>query len=341
MTTLLWRWATLLPLAALGLGAWARAETPRHRVYQSRDQGTTWQEASAGLPRATRVHAFAAIEGIQIAATDAGLFRSTNAARSWGPTASASGAPRPVQSLAVSGSILVAGTLHHGLVRSLDHGVTWSQVVPFSLANIRCLHATQRLVMAGTDAHGVLVSQDGGTTWQARRAGLPEASQVFDLTEFSGTWYAALYSQGLYQWDDQAERWRRLGLEIPLALAATSKALIGGLNPGGILASTNGGRDWTPGTSALVPDLFAFDPAQPSPLPPFAPVWTLKASTQQAWAGAADGLFHSENHGRTWQRAQTGLPPARPAVAFLVTPELLLASVHVLDAAPSQGDAPR
>jgi hypothetical protein len=48
-----------------------------------------------------------------------------------------------------------------------------------------------------------------------------------------------------------------------------------------------------------------------------APVWEL-AGDKIVLAGMADGIFRSEDHGRTWSRTLKGLPAKSPGVAFLV-----------------------
>ena len=46
-------------------------------------------------------------------------------------------------------------------------------------------------------------------------------------------------------------------------------------------------------------------------------------------AGAADGVFVSEDKGRTWTRSVLGLPPSCPGIAFLVTDSLVLAAASL------------
>lgn len=51
------------------------------------------------------------------------------------------------------------------------------------------------------------------------------------------------------------------------------------------------------------------------------------ASENFSIIGASDGVFYSLNHGITWTRSTTGLPPNRPGIAFLVMPDYVLASI--------------
>jgi hypothetical protein len=49
-------------------------------------------------------------------------------------------------------------------------------------------------------------------------------------------------------------------------------------------------------------------------------------SARQVFAGAADGIYYSDDRGRTWSRAETGLPLVSPGVLFLITDRLVLAA---------------
>ena len=60
-----------------------------------------------------------------------------------------------------------------------------------------------------------------------------------------------------------------------------------------------------------------------------ASVWALGSGDELVFAGASTGIYYSEDHGRTWARARTGLHDESPGIAFLVEPTFILASTQV------------
>ncbi len=50
------------------------------------------------------------------------------------------------------------------------------------------------------------------------------------------------------------------------------------------------------------------------------------------FAGASTGIYYSEDRGRTWTRARTGLPERSPGIAFLVEGTFILAGTETPEA---------
>ena len=71
-----------------------------------------------------------------------------------------------------------------------------------------------------------------------------------------------------------------------------------------------------------------------------APIWELGANDDQVFAGASAGIYYSEDRGRTWVRAQVGLPAECPGVAFLLKESFVLAGTLIKDAKAKGGGAP-
>ncbi len=320
----------ILALAAAFLPKACSAAAVSHSIFRSDNGGLTWTPSSVGIPSPARIPALARLDHTLLAGTDAGVFRSTNGALQWLPTTSANAQAPAISALVAHRGVAIAGTPEAGLLLSPDHGQTWNRITHAPSIGIRSLVATPDLVLAATESLGVLTSTDAGGTWTRRSAGLPAGAQVFELAVWRGRWFAALYAKGVFAWDPASESWTRAGGVEPLALTATAEALIGGLNPGGLFATRDHGSTWEQGLPSPVESILASE----LPLPIHAPVWTLAASPHQAWAGAADGLFRSDDHGRTWRRVTEGLPWGRPAVAILPGPQLLLVSIDLPASAP-------
>jgi hypothetical protein len=173
---------------------------------------------------------------------------------------------------------------------------------------------------AGTDADGVMISHDQAMTWISHNAGLPPLSQIFAMAIIGDTIFAGLYAKGLYAWSKNEQRWTKAGDVKPLVLAATGGTLAVGHNPGGIYWSDKPkSTEWTQAAGD-------FESA--------APVWEMASGGKLVVAGIADGIFRSEDYGRTWSRTLKGLPAKSPGVSFLVQGNAIYAGVVITSNSP-------
>lgn len=128
-------------------------------------------------------------------------------------------------------------------------------------------------------------------------------------------------------WSESKLRWERVGQVPPLALASNEGTVVAGHNPGGLHWSEDLGTTWAigmPSGNLLIP-LGSIESSDE--LPSEAPVWELSAGDGLAVAGAASGVFYSEDSGRTWTRAAVGIQENSPGIAFHIERGLLLAAV--------------
>jgi photosystem II stability/assembly factor-like uncharacterized protein len=282
-----------------------------HAIYKSVDRGVTWTKAGANFPGSPRINSFGASTDRIFAGTDAGIYSSSNEGQTWQKT---SVAARTI-SFAVLGNTIYAGTQTTGLLASKDQGLNWTPVTGLPSRNIRSLLAAHGRLYAGTDADGVMVSNDQGMTWMPQNAGLPSLSQIFAMAIVDETIFAGLYAKGLYAWNKNEQRWTKAGNVKPLVLAAADGTLAVGHNPGGIYWSEKPtSTEWTQAAGN-------FESA--------APVWEMASGGKLVVAGIADGIFLSEDYGRTWSRTLKGLPGKSPSVSFLVRGNSIYAGVIV------------
>jgi hypothetical protein len=129
------------------------------------------------------------------------------------------------------------------------------------------------------------------------------------------TIFAGLYAKGLYVRSKNEQRWTKTGNVKPLVLAATGGTLVVGHNPGGIYWSE---KPKSPEWRKAAGD---FESA--------APVWEMASGDELVLAGMADGIFRSEDYGRTWSRTLKGLPAQSPSVSFLVQGNAIFAGLVI------------
>ena len=145
-------------------------------VYVSDDGAASWRRASAALSVQDVAQSASAPETWYAATRGRGLWRSTDGARTWTPTATA-------------------------FRDSTFYGVA---VDPYD---------ARRVAAASWNA-GVVVSADGGRTWTARTRGLPVARLycvVFDANRAGRLW-AATVERGIFRSDDMGGTCRYAGM---------------------------------------------------------------------------------------------------------------------------------
>jgi photosystem II stability/assembly factor-like uncharacterized protein len=276
-----------------------------------------------------RINAFGSLEETLFAGTDSGIFISRDEAHSWRPATDVAMSSGRIISFATVGRRVFAGTDGSGMLVSADEGRSWVRNVAFPSHKVRCLLAHQGRVYAGTDAEGVFVSSDAGQSWTPLKEEFPAHAQVFALSMVEDRLFAGLYSKGLYAWNEQEHRWTKVGRISPLVLATIAGTLVAGHNPGGLYWSADLGASWSKGTARTVgpfPSELLNDARE---LSSEAPVWELASNDELVIAGASAGIYYSEDRGRTWARARTGLPSESPGVSFLLKPSFVLAGISI------------
>jgi hypothetical protein len=138
-------------------------------VFRSTNSGVSWSPANLGLTLLPYAYAFASSGSSIYVAGTAGVFQSTNNGTSWTAVNSgivdALGRVPCVQSLAVSGGSIYAGTDVSGVFVSDNGGVAWNAVnTGLTNANVHSLAVSGSAVFAGTDS-GICLTINNGTTW--------------------------------------------------------------------------------------------------------------------------------------------------------------------------------
>jgi photosystem II stability/assembly factor-like uncharacterized protein len=203
-----------------------------------------------------------------------------------------------------------------GIVRLDELGDGWTVEPSLSDGGAQCLAvdpADPDVVYAGLRAGGVRRSVDGGQSWVDCK--LPEPG-VFSLavSAADGAVYAGTEPSRLFRSDDRGESWSELEALLELPSRPTwsfpprpwtshvrwiapsphdADLLLVGIELGGLMRSTDGGRRWQDHRPGAQPDVhsLAGHPHAPG----------------RAYEAGGGGAASSTDAGETWQHADDGL----------------------------------
>jgi ligand-binding sensor domain-containing protein len=279
------------------------AGTDSGGVFLSPSNGAYWIPVSDGLTNIS-VNSVTAIGRDLYAATDSGLFCSTNAGIGWSLLGLAG---KFINAVAAIDTVLFAGTDAEGLFRSTDKGANWSMVSdPGMPPWVRALAVIPPFVIAGTNG-GVYRTPNNGGYWIPASTGMWNAN-VHALCVTGTDLYAGTYG-GVFRSTDFGTQWTvaSSGLKTTVieALAARAGTLYAaGRN--GLFRSTDRGNSWSHLSSGWAPSI-AID-------------------GMKLYTGAWDHVFYSFDDCGTWDFLPLGGAGGRVFALAVNGAELLAGS---------------
>ena len=230
---------------------------------------------------------------IVYAATNNGVFRSSDGGQHWtvaagtlgtsfGDVAVASGDPQKVFASSV-----------YGLYKSSNRGVTWGLVHPFGSSRVAV--SANGSIVYSISTGGPIRSSDGGVTFGSAGSGFPALTSVTSLVidpQNADTIYASLLSNaGVYKSTDGAAHWTAANIGLTasayysLAIdLSNSSVLYAGPGPGRIFKTTDGGASWNELTNGLGTSFYR----------------SIAISTSTIIAVTDSGFYKSTNAGSSW-----------------------------------------
>lgn len=228
-------------------------------MYYSKDGGQTWSGMNDTLID-TRINAFA-ISGSSIyAATENGLFKTTNNGISWN-LISTSFSGQSIKSIIIvpKSNTILAGTYQNYIYRSTNNGSSWSKITDgFDRSTIASFGAdSSGIIFAGTD-NNIYRSTSDGTSW-AKVANNITPNYVLSFAVSKGdSVFVGTSDRGILRSGDKGISWKKVnaGLDTTDEIRSINATLLDGQifaasKKSGIYHSTNYGNSWNKIDSGL------------------------------------------------------------------------------------------
>lgn len=239
--------------------------TPNGSVFETIDDGRSFQSISVGLPAEAILHLAVAPFGNLYAVTASGdLYVSSNGGAEWFSTASEIN--QRIISVATDPVIpwkAYVGTSGGGVYRTTSNAITWEPVnngltIPF-VFSLAVDHSNGDVIYAGT-VDMVFKSIDGGETWFESGIGLPSGfvHEIEIDRSDSATIYVSVADAGIYKTTDGGQVWTESVSggpfidSVPIALSkATPGKVFAGSFVEGMFASVDGGQTYQPSSKGM------------------------------------------------------------------------------------------
>jgi photosystem II stability/assembly factor-like uncharacterized protein len=282
------------------------------------DKGAQWISVNHMLPEHLLVHdiaLFGANEETIILASDAGAYVSEDGAMSW--TNASKGLQHPeVQCLAVdhTGTHIFGGTRRNGAIKYLPATGNWVRYsTNLPARSIHALKTTSEFLYAGTNYEGLFRVKIGSERWSdltfddkntiLKDCFIQDLAIINDDRIFLATDKGILFTEDAgISWKYHTDNALRLKQFTCIEYHPLHKLLIAGTDGKGLVFSKDFGKSWL--TASLNhPDIAQAYIKAISFHPEFADFWYI--------ASDREGVFSSEDGGKTWLSINKGLSNTR------------------------------
>jgi photosystem II stability/assembly factor-like uncharacterized protein len=223
-----------------------------------------------------------------------GIFYSTDNGEKWYALCLTN---RPISSLVIEGSHLIAGTSSYLLLSDND-GRNWSKLfLDANSTSISSLIINNNHIFAANWGSGIYHSMDSGKNWSNVDSGLTnkyiDRLAIMDTILIAGS---SSYEGGVFRSTDEGKNWTAINVGLSdidvCAFAVLEKDFFVSTDDG-VFISTDFGTTWLPSNSGL---------------PSFNPVFAfIDYNTNLFAATAIGGVYYSDNKGLSWHEVNSGL----------------------------------
>jgi hypothetical protein len=267
-----------------------------------------WEQVTNGINSSMNIYSLTSLGNNIFSGSDSGVYISTNNGSSWVITALNN---KITYSLAVSGTVIYAGTSTNGVYSTSNNGVNWTQT---SLNNqtIYALIIDGNNIFAGASGNGVYLSTNNGSTWTQNTLG---SHTVLSLAASGTNIYAGTSINGIYRSTNSGTNWAQtlMNYSSPKSLAINSSYCFAGLyslsGSNGLYRSTDGGTWTLAGLNGIN-------------------VLSLGLNGNNLFAGTENGVYLSTNNGTNWIIKNQGFSSVPHIEAILITNNYLYAGTY-------------
>ncbi|TXI19773.1 MAG: hypothetical protein E6Q62_03160 [Nitrosomonas sp.] len=292
-------------------------------ILRSTDGGITWTALPWGMDNRISVFAIRVSPGYRadrtvFVATGNGIYKSSNRGNFWQPFSEGLSNNKYIVKMEIAGSennyVLFSTAGDGSLYRRTNTETAWKQVFTES-ADINIIAASpnfsqNQTVIAGNISGAIKLSTDGGLTWVDK--GNPTGATLYKIAIAPGTAREIFLatSNGIYVSNDLGDTYTARSGNLPveginnIAFSPnyqTDRTLFCTTLTKAVYKSTNGGTNWVfQDSTAHITGQITL-PNEFSQLQ----VSNTFSSDQAVFLSAFDGLFISNNGGRTWIQSKT------------------------------------
>jgi photosystem II stability/assembly factor-like uncharacterized protein len=278
-------------------------------VYQSKDQGETWERSNAGLA-ATVPNILAIANGVLYAGTGNCIFDSEDGAATWSEPSRL----YLFNDLAIAPDVLYAAT--GGGIYKSENGVDWTQLFQAgTVAQSIAIDPTSTSTIYAGFARDLMKSTNGGRDWEPASTGMAanHVSSIVVDPSSPRTIYAHT-QDGVFKSIDGAKTWSSASAGLPSTTLRFKKLILDPDDPStlyaagssGVYKSIDGALTWSQtGAELGTVTAIAISASNPAVL----------------FAGGFEGqIFKTTNGGTSWALASDGIPPAGFVYGLAIDP---------------------
>lgn len=229
------------------------AGTANGNVYRSTENDSVWTATGLVWGYDAHVLCLSNKDDMLFAGTGGsmaggGVFRSSDIGITWNSVGPFLCASYPsVWTVAVSETILYAGTGNDGVFLSTNDGTSWDRIDSgyFTYRTIKTLIANGKNIYVGTD-DGIYRSTDGGISWTEENSGITN-TQIKALAIIGSNIFAGTVGGGIFRSTDNGSSWVSINSGLNNDTVHTIIVIGGNLFAGtsdGIYHSSDNGSNW-------------------------------------------------------------------------------------------------
>jgi ligand-binding sensor domain-containing protein len=215
-------------------------------IIMSSDSGGNWITKNVGISNLN----IRAIESdtngnLYAGSNSVVLYTSSDTGNTW-TSHSAGGTGTAISSIAVYGTNVFLGEVNDGVFKSVNNGVTWSEVGLCCASVLSLCSDLNGYVYAGTNT---TIYRSSGTfiNWTQMNNGLPTNS-VRALLKSDSLIFAGTYGDGVYVTANNGTTWTQVNYGLTdlhvISLTGNGSKIFAGTDAGGVFLSVDNGLNW-------------------------------------------------------------------------------------------------